>query len=155
MRDKAKTNIDKAAKDFSGMADQLKFGVGNTSHTQADHNVTAFRKSKDALAKLAQTGHPYEREEANKALSHMLYLIANTKKDIDWGEFKTARGQLRDNITRLGATWRRNAPEHAKIYFDRHGGVSPELVYKWAVWRNYADDPNDMKTFFNNMVGKW
>ncbi len=151
MRRIADREADKAGAGFPDPS-VITGGVGNTSHTEANETVKSVKGARDQLRQMAETGHPYEREAANARLSHILRTISHTPKDLSTAEYNSSRDDIGNSIRKHGLGDMNSLPSHVRHYFGN--GIHPDIVKRYAVWRNYADDPSDIRTFFNNMDGR-
>ena len=103
-------------------------------------------------------GHPMEREEAQAKLNELKRKTTEPKQGLEWQQVIRAGNQM------VGMRPVSKVPFQYQKYFNRTTDgqyimkgpkqlpdADKDIIYKWATWRNFAKDENDMDTFLKDL----
>ena len=129
-----------------------------SSAAEDTKQIDRYKASRSQLEDLLMNGHPMEREEAQAKLNELKRKTTEPKQGLEWQQVIRAGNQM------VGMRPVSKVPFQYQKYFNRTSDgqyimkgpkqlpdADKDIIYKWATWRNFAKDENDMDTFLKDL----
>jgi hypothetical protein len=162
IRDKAKTNVNNLMS-----TNALGLNLDSFNSTDSLNNpqhVGAFKETRTVLEKLAVEGHPAEKEMAKQKLREIAGKTVKPDLNITGPQFSRSFGHVsgyRVPNPPSGPIGQFFVQQPDGSYaFDTQTAVTTDkelahdMIRRWATWRNYAKDENNMGEFFEALENK-